>query len=890
MKRKVCWITKGQYMPSNQNDKTLYLVDVSSLFFRAYYAISAQLSSPKGLPTNALYGLLSMTVKFIEDNKPENMVYCFDHEKPSFRAKLYPEYKANRGEIPEELKVQIPYIKKLISTLGICMVEQEGYEADDLIGSLAKRAQKENFKVIIISGDKDFAQLVSPSVSLYDPMKEVHYDVSGVQEKWGINPDQMNDYLAIVGDSSDNIPGVLGIGSKGAQKLLKEYGSLEQIYKSLDSIQQKIAEKLINSKQQAFLSKTLACIKTDIDLKKTVPSFQKQPIQVENLRALLKELGFKKYEKKLCPSMSPQTDSVPAQSNFTQQRELKLVKKLPSNLKTHILTWNELKALVQPYSKVWCFLSQEGLEETDHLSNGRLEPSIKNQYFLSCKNKVISLANHNLRMVGDLFSKKRVKWCGYDLKKIWKDFSCAHPVPHWCSMISAYLIESGPPGGMERLASKYIDMEMTDTLKPGEVYQIHQRLWRQLEKKLEELNMTDLYKEVELPLISVLYEMENNGIMLDPIELKQQENEVNQKIDMIESEIFNITKYEFNISSPKQIAEVLFVEIGLEPIRKTKTGYSTDMDVLNKLKDQHPVIPLILKYRELFKLKTTYIEALPPLINKKTGRIHTHFRQALTATGRLSSIHPNLQNIPIKTERGRKIRRAFMAPIGKKIISADYSQIELRILAHITKDPALCAAFEKNLDIHKATASEIYSVPIEKVTADLRRSAKAINFGLIYGQGPYTLSESLGVSVSSANEIIENYFSRFKKVKEYIDSSIKNAQKKGYVETLFGRRRVIRTISDNRFQTKKWGERVAINAPIQGTASDLVKMAMIQLRDSLYSKLLLQIHDEMLFECKDDLLKEETQQIKKIMENVVNWTIPLKVNIHVGQNWELAHS
>ncbi len=879
-------------MLSNQNDKTLYLVDVSSLFFRAYYAISNQLSSPKGLPTNALYGLLSMTVKFIEDNKPKNMVYCFDHEKPSFRTKIYSEYKANRGEIPENLKLQIPYIKKMISALGICMVEQEGYEADDLIGSLAKRAQKENFKVIIISGDKDFAQLVSSSVSLYDPMKEVHYDISEVQKKWGIHPNQMNDYLAIVGDSSDNIPGVFGIGHKGALELLKEYGSLEKIYQNLDNIQKKIAEKLINSEHQAFLSKKLACIKTDLDLKKAVPSFQKQAIQTETLRALLQELGFKKYEKKLCPSIPPQTgaDSAPSQSNSTLQRDLKFIKKLPSNLKTHILTWNELKTHIKPYSKVWCFLSQPGLEEKNNSSKDTREQSVKKQYFIACKNKIISLENHYLEKVGDMFSTKRVKWCGYDLKTIWKDFICSHPIPHWCSMISAYLIESSTPGGMERLSAKYIDTEMKDTLTPGEVYQIHKRLQKKLEDKLEELNMTDLYQRVELPLISVLYEMENNGIMINPIELNQQANDVNQKIEIIEQEIFNQSKHEFNVSSPKQVAEVLFMEMGLTPIKKIKTGYSTNIEVLNKLKDQHPIVPLILEYRELFKLKTTYIEVLPPLINMKTSRIHTHFQQASTSTGRISSISPNLQNIPIKTETGRRIRRAFMAPDGKKIISADYSQIELRILAHITKDPALCAAFEKNLDIHKATASEIYSIPIDQVTSDLRRSAKAVNFGLIYGQGPYTLSESLGISVSLANEIIESYFTRFKKVKEYMDYSIKTALKKGYVETLFGRRRTIKAISEKRFQIQKWGERVAINTPIQGTASDLMKMAMVQLRENLFSKLLLQIHDEMLFECKDEWLEEETQQIKDIMENVVNWETPLKVNINIGQNWEIVHS
>ncbi len=874
--------------------KTLYLVDVSSLFFRAYYAISSHLSSPKGLPTNALYGLFSMTDKFIRKHKSKYIIYCFDHEKPSFRVKIYPEYKANRAEAPEDLKKQIPYIKKLISALGIPLVEREGYEADDVIGSLAVLGQKRDFKVVIVSGDKDFAQLVSPLVSLYDPMKEMEYDSAGVQEKWGVHPEQMTDYLAIVGDSSDNIPGVFGIGPKGAQKLLSEYGDLDRIYENLSRVKnKKTREKLEKSRESAFLSKKLACIVTDVKMEKYVSSFQRQPVQKEVLRELLQELGFKTFEKKLCKEeiftdvVSGSAidnrggeDKKPADKNrlqgFTDTAgELadgqKRTKRLSSNLKLLTFSWDELKELIQPYRKVWCFSKGE-------------------EYFLSYKNKVISLGNHNLHELGRFFSDRRVQWYGYDLKKIWKKFDCAHPIPGWCAMIASYLIEPGPNRGFDRVVLRYLEEEVTDSLVPGEIYHIYKRLKKELDKRLTELNMMKLYEQVELPLITVLYEMEKKGIMLDTKELETQAVEVNRQIQQTERKIFDYTKHEFNVSSPKQLADVLFTELSLDPIRKTKTGYSTDMDVLNKLKDKHPVVPLVLEHRELFKLKTTYIEVLPPLIRKETGRVHTHFRQALTMTGRLSSINPNLQNIPIKTDRGRKIRKAFIASPGKKLISADYSQIELRVLAHITGDPALCGAFKRDMDIHTATASEIYSVPVTEVTRDLRRSAKAINFGLIYGQGAYTLSESIGVSVSEANEIIKNYFVRFKKVKEYMDSMIQLVHKQGYVETLFGRRRVIQEIFSSRFQTKKWGERVAINTPIQGAASDLVKIAMIELRNSLYSSILLQIHDELLFECEENLLEEEIRQIKTIMENVVSWIVPLKVNIHVGQSWHTAHA
>ena len=841
--------------------KTLYLVDASSLFFRAYYAISSHLISTTGMPTNALYGLLSMTLKFIKENQVEHMVYCFDRKDGSFRNKLYSKYKANRDEMPEDLQVQIPYIKQLVEALGIPMIERKGYEADDLIGSLAITGKKKKYNVVIVSGDKDFAQIVSPGIILYDPMKEVSYDSFAVQHKWGVTPDQINDYLALVGDSSDNIPGVYGIGPKGAQKLLQEYKTLEGVYKNLDKIQNKNTQvKLKSSKKEAFLSQKLARIVIDLNLEKSINSFKREEQHTEKLKNLLKELDFKNFEKRLFGK-----DVVLKKGG--KARFLK--KKLPSNLKLHTLSSEELKELIPSYGVVLVFLQDK-------------------RYFLAYKNKVIDLQNHSLTKVGQLFSERRIKWSGYDLKKIWSDFKCTHPIPYWCTLIAAYLIESGAPGSFEQLVLRYLKEDITEDLEPGEIYRLHKKLFVYLKDKLEELNMLELYKQTELPLVPVLYEMELQGIMIDEKELKKQATAVNRDIKQIEKEIFNHTKNEFNLSSPKQMAEVLFTDLGLKPIRKTKSGYSTDMEVLNKLKTQHPVISCILKHRELFKLKTTYLDALLSLIKK--GRVHTHFRQALTSTGRLSSINPNLQNIPIRSERGRNIRKAFIAPPKKKIISADYSQIELRVLAHYTGDPALCSAFQKDLDIHTATASEIYGISLEKVTSDQRQSAKAINFGLIYGQGPYTLADSLGISVAEATDIIKSYFDRFKKIKEYMDSMVKQAYAQGYVETLMGRRRMMRELSSKNFPTKKGQERAAINAPIQGTASDLVKLAMVELRNSLYSPILLQIHDELLFECPDHLVEEEICRIREIMENVASWKVPLKVQINVGQDWQSAHS
>ena len=865
--------------PNKQNVKTLYLVDVSSLFFRAYYAISTHLTSPKGLPTNALYGLLSMTYKFIKEKKANHIVYCFDHEKPSFRINIYPEYKANRSETPEDLKKQIPYIKKLISALGIPLVEKAGYEADDLIGSLSQSAQQKNFKVVIVSGDKDFAQLVSPAISMYDPMKEVSYDPEGVKNKWGVEPYQINDYLSIVGDISDNIPGVFGIGPKGAVKLLQEYKNLEKIYENLELIPKKIAEKLTTNKEKAFLSRKLARIVTDIDLEKSVPNYHRQPFQQESLKALLQELGFKTFITKLIPQTEKeQADKAPIFETRQQNTPPPLRRPLSSNLKLNKMSWQDFQSFIQPYGKVWVF-------------------PYNNKYFFAFKNKVIELtqdpldsfqgAGHSLLPIYQFFVSRKIQWLGYDLKTIWRDFLSQegagttglesnsdlhfisdryngfHPLPHWCSLIAGYLVEGGPPGDFKSLCLKHTRENISDVCEPGQVYHLHKKLKKELEKKLSTMNMTELYEEVELPLISVLYEMENIGIKLQPETLKVKAEQLDQEIHHLETKIFDHTKHKFNISSPKQLADVLFTEMGLPTTKKTKTGYSTDINALSKIKLKHPVIPLIIQHREWFKLKTTYATALPPLINRKTNRLHTHFRQALTATGRLSSINPNLQNIPIKTERGREIRKAFVAEKNKKIISADYSQIELRILAHITKDSALLEAFQKDLDIHTATGSEIYSLPLRQVTPDLRRSAKAINFGLIYGQGPWALSESLNISVAQAKEIIARYFEKFKGVRAYMDSAVKMAHEMGYVKTLFGRRRFIPAIQSSHFQVKKGGERMAINAPIQGTASDIVKMAMIKLRDSLYSPLLLQVHDELIFECEDSLLEEETAKIKR---------------------------
>ncbi len=869
--------------------KTLYLLDTSSLFFRAYYAVSHHLQSPGGMPTNALYGFLSMITKFLKDHQPEYMVCCMDSETPSFRTKIYPLYKAHRGETPEDLKTQIPYIQKLIQAMGVPMLKKPGYEADDIIGTLSSLGLKHQLKILIVSGDKDFAQLIGPAVSLYDPMRNITYDSKKAFEKWGVLPEQMTDYLSLVGDSTDNIPGVRGIGPKSAQKLLKEYKNLPAIYDHIKQIPEKLAKKLSQSQTEAFLSQKLVRIVTDMSLpelthrqatKKSAPPTKEQMthfIQYKKsknteLKNLLEELGFKSFAVKLC---GENATSSPAKPSTDKKETLSpssqgVLKKLPGNLRVHFMSFPELKKFICTYRPVWLFQDSN------------------NEWFLAHQNRTISLKGHNLSQTGKWLSYKRVKWCGYDLKNIFTQFSCTHPVPGWCALVAAYTLQSRPISSFEYLCKGY-GFSVSPKTSPGELYQIHQKLKKKLTEDLQTQNLWDMYGNTELPLTAVLFEMEQKGIQLNSQKLKQHSQLINRQLSEMEKEIFSYTEGPFNLASPKQMSSVLFHKLGLKHGRKTKTGYSTDMDVLLKLKNQHPAIPLILKYRELFKLKNTYVDVLPTLVNKTTGRLHTHFRQTLTSTGRLSSVKPNLQNIPIKTSQGQKVRTAFEAKKNHSLISADYSQIELRMLAHLSGDKNLIKAFHAGKDIHLITASEIYDLPLKKVSPALRHRAKTINFGLMYGQGPYTLSSELGISTGEAQTIIDNYFKKFEGVKKYREQLLRQAEKQGYVQTLSGRKRQIPELKAAKFHNQQAARRIAINTPVQGSASEIVKEVMVELRKSVFSRLLLQIHDELLFECEDHLVKEECLHIQHIMEKHQTLKVPLKVHIACGKNWLQAH-
>ena len=869
--------------------KKLYLIDISSFFFRSYYAVPPHMTSPKGLPTNALYGVLSMLLKLIEKEKPEYIVSCFDSKAPSFRSQLFPEYKANRSEMPEDLQAQVPGLKDMVRLLGIHSFEREGFEADDLIGTMSEFGRQHKLNVIILSGDKDFAQLVDENIVLFDTMKSKTYNIEGVRKKWGVLPHQMIDYLALVGDASDNIPGVKGIGPKGAVQLLEEYGDLKNIYENINALKNSLKNKLKEGKTLCFLSKDLVTLRKNVpiscNLSTLALDFQKSP----ELKEFLTELGFSSFLKNLysepqkAPAFSEQnhTSPAPATSNLknasspktlpsssTEQQLLfgqQVFQKEALSSKTSIDFFSSL----EPYSSLWLWLENETL----YAGSGK---------------KVTALKTEELKKISPILDSKWIRYCGYDLKKCWKKLGCKKPLPEWDAMIASHLLDSTSPASFSWTIKKHLNMEESKT--PEEAYQIHKALKKTLEQKMQAEEVYSLFKDIEIPLLTVLHNMEDRGILISKQEVESQSLELERDLQKLEQKIYQLAGAEFKINSPKQLAQLLFEKLELPKGRKTKSGFSTDSQTLLKIKNLHPILPFLLDYRELFKLKATYIEALSSLVHPHTGRIHTNFQQTVTATGRLSSIHPNLQNIPIRTFRGRQIRKCFTAPKHSVLISADYSQIELRLLAHITEDPGLCRAFREDLDVHAVTASEIFHIPLNEVTSDLRSRSKAVNFGIAYGQGAYGLAEFLGISRNEAKEIIENYFKKFKKVKDYIESTKESAFKKGFVTTLFGRKRFFQLQEFQNPRMRSLSERAAINAPIQGSASDLVKKAMIELEESLTIPLLSQVHDELLFECLKDGLQTEIPFIRSIMENIVHLKIPLKVNIAFGRNWQEAHN
>jgi DNA polymerase-1 len=883
----------------------LFLVDGSSYIFRAFYAIR-HLSNSKGLPTNAIFGFTQMLLKVLKEHQPDYLAVVLDSKAPTFRSEVYKEYKANRPAMPEALVPQIPYIRRIIEEYQIATLEMEGYEADDLIGTVAKGLAPE-VDVVIITGDKDILQLVSDRIQVYDTMKEKRFGVEEVVQRFGVKPEQVVEVMGLAGDAIDNIPGVPGIGEKTAIELIKIFGSIENLLTHLDQVRQKkLKENLETYGEQARLSRKLATIHTDAPLTYRLNDFAPSSPNQNGLREIFKELEFNKLLKELPEEKRPEKRDyrlITDQNEFLALlEELKKAKSFSIDLETTspYPMWADLVGISLSYKSDQAFYIPVGHRLREAEEQLPL-PWVLKELKPILEDSKVNKVGQNLKYEWIV-----LKRYGMHLQGIYCD-----------TMIASYLLNPTKHNhNLGEIAREYLDRNVTDykevvgtgskevtfdrvELERARDYScgdadVTLQLSHLLLPKLEEEGLKDLYYQMELPLAIVLAKMEMNGVKIDIDLLQEFSKEIETQLQQKMERIYGLAGEVFNINSSQQLGKILFDKLKLPVIKKTKTGYSTDVDVLTKLSLQHDLPLEILGYRNLSKLKSTYIDALPKLIHPITGRVHTSYNQTVTATGRLSSSDPNLQNIPIRAEEGSRIRQAFIPEKGWTIVSADYSQIELRILAHFSQDETLMEAFHKEEDIHTRTASEIFGVPMEKVTPSMRREAKVINFGIIYGMSAYGLSQQLGSEPKIAQAYIDAYFKKYPKAQTYIEYSLEEARQKGYVTTLLHRRRYLPDIQSPTVAIRQASERMAINTPLQGTAADIIKLAMIHIQNrieelSLSTKMIMQVHDELVFEVPEEELQKALPMIQDGMETVMELSVPLKVSIHSGKNWAEVH-
>lgn len=918
----------------------LIIIDGNALIHRSFHALPPTLRTKSGVLVNAVYGFTSFLLKSLNEFHPEYVVLTLDKKGPTFRHEEYAAYKATRVKAPDELYEQIPLVKKVAEAFNIPIFELSGFEADDLIGTICQETEKEkNLEKIIITGDMDTLQLVNNKTKVYTMSRglsdSVLYDADKVAERYsGLGPNQMIDYKALRGDPSDNIPGVRGIGEKTATDLLMEFKTLDGVYEAVKKnnpkIKARISELLKEFRDNAYLSQHLATINLEAPLKFSLDTIEFSNFKLENVVSIFSEFEFKS----LLVKVKDLRDSI----NKTHGK----------NNETNSLDESELKKATERGSGDSKFARNAKnfnyqLVDDDKKFTSFLK-KLKNQNSFAIDTETTGLDPITAELLGISFSWKegeayfvlatptrlselkpilinsKIKKYGHNLKFDWrvlKNQGVELQGLEFDTMIASYLLNPGNRQhnldavvftelGFEKISKANladtqptqltIDFKLLDpeklSLYSCEDADFTNRLVKILDKRLAAEGLTDLFNKIEMPLVPVLGEMENNGIKVETEPLRILDHEVGAKLAKLEKDIHKLAKSKFNINSTKQLKEILFEKLAIptDNIKKTKTGFSTAEDELVKLRDLHPIIPLLQDYRELNKLQTTYLNALPIMINKKTGRIHSSFNQTVTATGRLSSNDPNLQNIPTRTEEGRKIREAFIAEKGFALIGFDYSQIELRLAAHMAGDKKMIAAFKNDEDIHTATAAEINGVKLEAVTKNMRREAKAINFGILYGQGPHGLSQSAGIPYWQANEFIKKYFEAYPSIKKMVATSIKEAQKTGYALTLFGRKRPLPEINSSMPMVRKSAERMAINTPLQGTAADLIKMAMIKSAELIKGhegeiRLLLQVHDELIFEVKKDKLDDYAPKIRKIMTEVLRLRIPIVVDESIGKNW-----
>jgi len=866
----------------------LLLIDGSSLIHRAFFALPP-LTTKKGVNTGAVYGFCNMLLKLLQDEKPQYVAIAFDKSRKTFRTRKYAEYKAQRKPTPSELSEQFPLALKLFTAMGIKAFEVDDYEADDIIGTLSVAAGND-VEVRIVTGDKDEFQLIKDNVKVYYTKRGitdivVYDDKEFAKNYEGLSPKQIIDLKGLMGDASDNIPGVPGVGPKTALKLLVEYHSIENVLANADKVSGKsLKEKLLNNKEQAMLSKDLATICLEAPVDKNLSNYTLQGMTAE-AKSLMEELQFRTFWDRFLPVLGAQdgaTGDEPMSLFGAAVAETK-----PSYEQKAVITTAEKAAFWQKLqvTKTLVPMTFEVAGEIPNLSVAKAE------FFFDNTNYALTLEKEDEEQFYTYLSDERARKALCDAKELYKAALC-----HGKKLVgveedvalAAYLYEPGETNyGLTALVSRYLGGEGKSAAQVAE-------LVPKLQAYLQERELTKLYKEIELPLTPVLAQMEVNGIKIDRHMLADVTAEMTKKVAELERLAMDQAGEEFNLKSPKQLGQILFEKLNLPIIKKTKTGYSTDVSVLEELQGRHPVVDTILEHRQLSKLLSTYLEGLEPLVNKATGRIHTHFQQMVTVTGRLSSTEPNLQNIPTRTEVGKRMREMFVPGEGYDLLmSCDYSQVELRVMASIAQDHLLMDSFAQGQDVHARTASEVFGVPLAEVTANMRMRAKTVNFGIIYGISDYGLSKQLGVSRAEAAHYIESYFSRYVGVKAYMEAEVAKAKKLGYVETLFGRRRYLPDINHSNYNLRSFAERTAINTPIQGTAADIIKVAMLKVAKALdeaqvKSRVLLQVHDELVLEVTETEKAKVAKIVEQEMENAVKLQVPLVAEVATGKNWALA--
>ena len=894
----------------------LVLIDGNSILNRAFYGImgSKMLQSKDGTPTNAVYGFLAILFKILEDIKPEYLVVAFDLKGPTKRHEMYDGYKANRKGMPDELACQMPIIKEILRAMKIDIVEKQGYEGDDILGTLSVYGEKQGLDVTILSGDRDTFQLATDKVTIRIPRTKMgkteveDFNKAKVEEIYNLEPKQLIEVKGLQGDTSDNIPGVPGIGEKTALKLIQEYKNIENLYKLLEEgkaedVKGKTRERIIENKDLAFLSKELGTININAPIEENLEEFKVEEWDKPKVLKLFKELNFNRYIERFNLASEDEIEPEEVVEKYEVQ-EIDIDKAKGMILKTKELFYH---FSTKEVNKPGCIIKKEF--ESFSFYNKEENKA----YF-------VKLSEDSYNALKEIFEDKAIKKYGYKTSEDYILLKQLGILPQniiYDAEVAVYDLDpSNMKYKMQDVAYQYLDFNMEEYLNglgikkqeqinlfeenaDNDEYERYlntlycyliQKLYEKTTEELEKLEETDLFNNIEMPLVEVLSEMQYEGIQIDKDELEEFGVTLKQNIEELTQEIYTLSGTEFNINSPKQLGEVLFEKLELPVIKKTKTGYSTDVDVLEKLKKEHPVIEKILEYRSLTKLNSTYVEGLKPYINPVTGRIHSYFHQTITATGRISSTEPNLQNIPTRIELGKQLRRAFKPKEGYLFIDADYSQIELRVLAHISNDEHMIEAFNNNEDIHKQAAASVFKVPINEVTKEQRTHAKAVNFGIVYGISDFGLGEQLHISRKKAKQYIEQYLEQYSGIKQFMDNIVEKAKEDGYVETQFKRRRYIPELKSSNYMVRQFGNRVAMNTPIQGTAADIMKIAMINVlkeikKRKLKAKIVLQVHDEMMIEVPLKEVEEVKDLLKTGMESACKLNVPLLAEVSEATNW-----